>query len=182
MIGSGKNIGRTNLVIGQPLAEDVAGNVMPADTNSTAFAICIRGSPAGGTVAFSDSGIVSRADWSIVAGTSKLVPGSAYYVSAGGKLALSGHQQVGVARNGTDLRVSISQVQSAYSQMHLVQGAPATALGVNGDTAFDSSLGRLYAKIAGRWTGPFYAMMPASPPNQVPFRATATVTGWQPCS
>lgn len=145
--GSGKNVGQGTIYPGSPLSEDASGNVKLADANNPAFAIATDGAMVGGIVSYQTDGILTLRDWSRVAGSPGLLPGSAYFVSVPGRIATTGTQQVGVARSQTDLRIGIApaqsqsqsqaQGQSGFANIWSITGTPSPSLGKLGDFAYD---------------------------------------------
>jgi len=178
MTGSGLNASRYSILPGHALSEDESGNVVPADTTHVAFAVAVTGAPPNGRVSYTMEGIVTRSDWTLITGLPRLSVGTTYYATSNGRLAKTGNQPIGVARNATDLRVNIGAVQPSFSQVHTVRGMPASSLGEVGDMAYDSTLGRWFGpKDAGGWPPPRYMITPILSPAHTPILAHSNQDG-----
>jgi hypothetical protein len=156
--GSGQNQSRYQILAGHALFETETGDVRLADLDHPAFAVAVVGAKQGGTVPWITDGILTLKNWTQIAGMPKLVAGQAYYVGLHGCLSKTGTQQIGIARNGTDLRVNIGSLQKTYSQLFQVTGLPDSTLGTDGDSAVDYVAGRYWTKVAGVWNGPWWLM------------------------
>ena len=77
--------------------------------------IVIEGGPVRGLVSMLAVGQVSLNDWTLAAGTANLTPGTTYYVAAGGRLAKTGVQPIGIAISKNILSVTIQNQQAAQS-------------------------------------------------------------------
>jgi hypothetical protein len=184
MTGSARNNGRFGIVIGQPVAEDESGNLLPADANHLAFAVATVGGPPGANVGYTTDGIVTRTDWTMVAGTQSLVPGKPYFVSGAGRISRTGKQQVGVPRSRQDLRVAIATAPLLVSQLHPVTGEPPPGLGEIGDFAYDPFLARWYGpKSSLGWGAPTLMVKPLGAIGHWPVQGSFTkYPGFAVCS
>lgn len=152
MTGSARNIGSTSILPGSPLAEDAAGNVMLTDgVTLPAFAVATDGAPPNGIVSYTTEGILTLNDWSQIVGSRTLKPGQAYFVGSKGKISASGQQQVGVARSGSDLRVSIQAFVPAVSTFWPVTTDPASHIGDVNDFAMDLGRNAIWHKTTAGW-------------------------------
>lgn len=144
MTGSARTL--ESILPAAPIVEDAAGNAGLAIAGGSipAFAVALDGAPPGGVVTYGTDGIIERKDWFLIAGTSHLQPGKAYYLSGVGRLSLEGEQQIGVARSATVLRIQILQPVPKVSQIWPVTSEPTVSLGKVGDIAYDSVKKRIF--------------------------------------
>ncbi len=180
MTGSGINLSGATLLPGMAVAEDENGNLKFPDSITPAMAVITIGAGPKGIVNWTTDGVISLTDWTSAAGTRNLAKGSSYFVGVNGRLLGTGTQQVGVARSGTDLRVSIQPIQVVSSKFWPVNGSPPPGLGDIGDVAYDVTRAVLYGpKRNTGWQDAAY-LLHIDMPGNAPVQAYGTLGGlWQ---
>lgn len=135
MTGSAKC--KASIVQGSPIYLDANGFAGLATDDFTAFAVATDGAPPGGIITYSTDGSVERSDWTLLTGKKSLKQRQPYFLSGTGRLATSGHQQIGVAKSRTVLNIAILQFVEPKVEIHTFRGKPPASLGKVGDLLID---------------------------------------------
>lgn len=156
MTGSGKNKDARVILPGAPVSEDSAGNIYLADADNPAFAVCVSGGGPGQIISYQSDGVIGLDGWQMIAGTTFLTPGKVYYLSGIGRLALTGTQQIAIARSKTSIRINIQIPARQVAQTFPLADNPTGSLGREGDFAFNSSTRQWFIKAVSGWKGVGY--------------------------